>query len=570
MRRAFVIAAALATGLAAAPAAQAASPTCKLENGLLEVHQPREAGLLLSVVQGTIVVTDGFLPSSPTVTCSGGTPTTSNTDTVLYVDDSDIPSTVTPVDGNSKILIRDPAAFAPGRTAEAAGKSEIEFFVDMRNGYDFLEVVASSLPATLVAGNEGMNFNDDDDRDVVGMPFDDVRLVGGSLDDRLSAGGGAGTGAALSTPSYFDLKGNAGDDVVRASDRQGQLEFISGGEGDDVIEGGAGPDVISGGPGDDAMVGGQGVDRVDYSFALSGVTVDLDRTDAQPTGQGRDSVVGFENLVGSRRPDTLLGNEVANEIDGLEGDDTLEGRRGYDILRAGEGEDTVSYARAEGAVEVDIGAGRGYESTGVDVFDSVDNVIGSPFADSLTGNELANRIVGGAGADTVVAGAGADRVQVRDGERDGVVCGAGGDRVTADGRALEVVTPDCEDVDVPSGRGSETPDPTGTPGRRLGLVVTAARTQRLLRQKTVRVFVRCSVACTIAGKAVRPAPAARRVRTALKPGVAKLLRVRLSSGQLSKLRRAVAAGRRPSARIKIEARDAAGNRAARTLGVRMR
>jgi hypothetical protein len=98
----------------------------------------------------------------------------------------------------------------------------------------------------------------------------------------------------------------------------------------------------------------------------------------------------------------------------------------------------------------------------------------------------------------------------------------------------------------------------------LSVTLTGARSQRLLRQKAVRMRVRCSLACTITARA----GTAKRVRTALEPGVAKTLRLRLSRRRLAGLRRALAAGKRPSLRIEVEAHDAAGTRVLRTLRVR--
>jgi hypothetical protein len=217
-----------------------------------------------------------------------------------------------------------------------------------------------------------------------------------------------------------------------------------------------------------------------------------------------------------------------------------------------------------------------------DAFESVENAIGSPFGDVLTGDAGANRLEGGPGADTVLAGAGADRVEVRDGERDGVTCGADADSVVSDPQTLEAVGPDCEAVEEPAPTPPEppgtpdpsgtpnpsgTPDPSGTPQPSLSLSVTGARSQRLLRRKAVRVQARCSVACTTTATALGKARAAKRVLAA---GVVSTLELRLRRAQLTALRRALASGKRPVLRIVVEARDAAGNRAARTLRVRAR
>ena len=107
-RRIATIAAAavtLATAGAAAPEAEAGT-TCKLENGLVEVHLTQHRDSVdFQVANGTI----GLAGSGSTVTCAGGTPTTKNVDTVLVVDDSDNPATGAGNDGNTTVGIRDPA-----------------------------------------------------------------------------------------------------------------------------------------------------------------------------------------------------------------------------------------------------------------------------------------------------------------------------------------------------------------------------------------------------------------------------------------------------------------------------
>jgi Ca2+-binding RTX toxin-like protein len=248
-------AAALAGAAATAPAAQAAA-TCKLESGVLEVRMIDPGFARFAVVGGAIVV----LVDGNQSTCAGGPPTTKNTDAVLVVDDSDDVSTPTPHDGFSGVLISDPQSFAPGINVEPTGTSEIEFLLDMREGLDQLVVSAPSVAANLVIGSDGANWNGDDDRDLSTMGYDIVRLYGGAGDDRMSVGGGAGTGAPLTQVILGEMRGGAGDDTLRGSDGP-TLETIYGEEGDDVVAGGEGPDVLLGGPGDDTFTGGGGVDR---------------------------------------------------------------------------------------------------------------------------------------------------------------------------------------------------------------------------------------------------------------------------------------------------------------------
>jgi Ca2+-binding RTX toxin-like protein len=125
---------------------------------------------------------------------------------------------------------------------------------------------------------------------------------------------------------------------------------ISAGAGNDTVDAGAGDDVVDGGSGNDLLKGGDGIDLVTYKSATGDVTVDLAKTTAQETGNGKDTIQGFENLEGSYQNDTLYGDAGANTLIGLSGNDVLAGRDGNDILVGGTGNDTFVFTHtgAEG------------------------------------------------------------------------------------------------------------------------------------------------------------------------------------------------------------------------------
>jgi Ca2+-binding RTX toxin-like protein len=564
---------ALTAAGASAPGADAAT-TCKFSDGLVEVRMTQHKdSASFATASGTI----GIGGADGPVTCSGGTPTTRNTDSVLILDRSDNLATAAGNDGSTRVSIHEPVLFGPGKTDEPFGEDEIEFYVDTLNGYD--ELTLGGLGRQdITVGNDGANWTFDDDADMIGMPFDDIRLFAFRSADNMSGQGGRGTGAPLSTAKYFGLKGEDGNDRLLGSDIAAG-DDIQGEEGNDTIEGGAGDDRIRAWRGDDNVKGGAGADTILFTGgAAQGATVDLNQTGAQTTGEGTDTLAEIENVVGSDFADTLVGTAGVNVLDGGVGDDRLDGRGGADELRGGTGTDAVSYARAPGAVTIDLG--RITQVTDGDRLYLVEDVIGSPFGDTLTGNIAANRIVGGAGTDTVAAGAGADRVEVRDGERDRVTCGADRDIVLSDRRTLDSIDGQCETVDA-------LPEPTqdragtNTPDRELRFTLTGATTQRVLRQKSVRVRVRCPLeACSTLASAsgklgrVRKSslsatkltlgPLARQIRA----GATTTLALRLSKTQIAALHKAVAAGRRPTLKVTVTAHDAAGNGVTRTLRVK--
>ena len=116
----------------------------------------------------------------------------------------------------------------------------------------------------------------------------------------------------------------------------------------------------------------------------------------------------------------LTGTALDDALFGLRGNDTLEGGKGADTLHGGAGRDTVLYDRAPSHVIVDLrdDALNGGRATG-DVMWSIEQVIGSDFADSLAGNRHDNGLQGGQGADVLVG---------RDG-RDWLAGDAGADRL---------------------------------------------------------------------------------------------------------------------------------------------
>jgi Ca2+-binding RTX toxin-like protein len=127
-------------------------------------------------------------------------------------------------------------------------------------------------------------------------------------------------------------------------------------------------------------------------------------------GQGDDVILGTANLAdwinGDDGNDSISGLAGNDSILGGAGNDTIEGGLGADTLNGGTGTDTLSYASSSAAVTVDIGANTasGGDAQG-DAISSFENLIGSANADTLTGSSAANSFTGGAGAD-IINGAG--------------------------------------------------------------------------------------------------------------------------------------------------------------------
>jgi len=119
----------------------------------------------------------------------------------------------------------------------------------------------------------------------------------------------------------------------------------------------------------------------------------------------------IENAVGGAGDDTLRGNQGSNRLSGGAGDDTLEGGGGVDLLQGGDGSDTVSLAGSLQGVIVDLGSQATFDGVNQDNLSSIENAIGSVYADQLWGDEGGNRLEGGAGADTLLGHGGDDHLE---------------------------------------------------------------------------------------------------------------------------------------------------------------
>jgi Ca2+-binding RTX toxin-like protein len=256
----------------------------------------------------------------------------------------------------------------------------------------------------------------------------------GDLDYASYARSAAGLMVSLANPGintgdaagdlYTDIAGLIGssfDDILIGDEQDniivdGMFDYTSYywvyGKGDDWIDGGAGVDRIYTGAGNDTVV----YDVVDFDVRDEG-DVDpfgyhvntIDTVDASSSGAGvtidlNSSYYGFDIVIGSGFADTLTGNYYDNVIEGGAGADTING--GEDSFSFG---DSASYAGSGAAVSVDLGLGTatGGDAEG-DTFVSIENLIGSAYADTLTGDSGDNVLEGGAGGDLIDGGLGSD------------------------------------------------------------------------------------------------------------------------------------------------------------------
>ncbi|MBN2816260.1 MAG: hypothetical protein JXQ67_06215 [Campylobacterales bacterium] len=246
------------------------------------------------------------------------------------------------------------------------------------------------------------------------------------------------------------LYGEEGDDVVDGGDG---ADILYGGDDQDTLLGSYGDDTLFGGLGNDILDGGVGSDTISYEGATNAVSVRLDTGLA--TGEGVDSILNVENVLGSDFNDTIRGDGETNTLSGGLGEDSIFGEDGDDTLLGGDGADTLSGGRGVDRLygEDDIGTldsslldmasykdvtsgvginvdlrndnitqakvlNDGYNTS--DYLYDIENIQGSNYADLIIGDTGANYILGedandtlqgGEGNDTLDSGAGDDSLQ---------------------------------------------------------------------------------------------------------------------------------------------------------------
>jgi choice-of-anchor C domain-containing protein len=206
-----------------------------------------------------------------------------------------------------------------------------------------------------------------------------------------------------------NLYGSSAADIIKGTATANVLRGL---EGNDEIYGREGDDLIRGGSGNDYLDGGAGIDTVDYSDVPEDVSVRLYQSTQQDTGlAGLDTLINFENVIGSSFNDRLWGDSSNNTLDGGSGDDLFDGREGSDHFIGGDGFDTVSYLSETAGVSVDLGiTGSQLVRAGVsETLTSIESIWGSEHGDTLrTSFSEDNRLEGRGGNDVLYANGGID------------------------------------------------------------------------------------------------------------------------------------------------------------------
>ncbi|MDC1347362.1 Ig-like domain-containing protein, partial [Glaciecola sp.] len=231
------------------------------------------------------------------------------------------------------------------------------------------------------------------------------------------------------------LNNTADDSIIGVSG----IDSLAGGVGNDTIQGLAGDDTINGGRDDDILDGGAGVDTLSFEGQTAKITVDLNITTAQATGEGNDIIVNFEQVQGGSGADNLTAHANGSLLSGNAGHDSLYGDVGEDTLLGGADNDVIR-------------GGAGNDSIDGGTYN--DMLFGEDGDDTILGGEGTDSIYGGAGVDSIDAGNDDDVVEAGDGD-DIVLAGAGNDTVLGQAGADSIRGLDGNDT-LSGGTGNDT------------------------------------------------------------------------------------------------------------------
>jgi Ca2+-binding RTX toxin-like protein len=291
---------------------------------------------------------------------------------------------VAPADDQVRIILAN-GPFAPGKTVEADGSSEIEFGIEGHvhlslEGGDGREAIAAG-----VSGDAVFNLDADEpsaDADLQ-VPTDHLRSL------------------------TVDLEG--GDDAFTGSGIAGGGFFFSHDEVEVVVRMGAGEDVFVPGistPG--TYLGGPGTDTFSVRWLTCGSVLVL------PEGSGSVcqggsifGLGGYERVIGTSGDDFIAGTRRDEVFRGSAGQDIFDGSRGADILDGGPGGDGVGYGSIGHALAIDLATGI-VIGAGNDELHGIEDAGGTMFGDTLLGNARANRLWGSGGNDELAGRGGPD------------------------------------------------------------------------------------------------------------------------------------------------------------------
>ena len=205
------------------------------------------------------------------------------------------------------------------------------------------------------------------------------------------------------------LTGGADDDLIFGLAGN---DSLAGDLGDDLLDGGAGNDTMRGGEGDDAYFVSASTDAIieedsggyDVVFAAASFVL---------SSHVEDLILGTGaiNGTGSALDNVLIGNAMANVLDGAGGADEMAAGLGNDTYVVDNADDAVQELAGEG-IDLVRSSFDGYvlpvDLENLTLFGTAVGGTGNAVANVLTGSEIGNALFGAAGADRLLGLGGDD------------------------------------------------------------------------------------------------------------------------------------------------------------------
>jgi Ca2+-binding RTX toxin-like protein len=186
----------------------------------------------------------------------------------------------------------------------------------------------------------------------------------------------------------------------------GLANTITGNELDNTIDGGAGVDTLIGGLGNDTYIvdstsdvvaenGNEGTDTIVVKVTGYAMAANVE---VLKIAAGYIGISATAHTAGAQ----MIGNELANTLNGNSGNDRLIGGAGGDALNGGGGIDIASYEFSTVGVTASLSTpGSNTGDAQGDTYSSIEHLLGSGFNDYLEGSAAADTISSWGGTDTL-------------------------------------------------------------------------------------------------------------------------------------------------------------------------
>ncbi|GAB7564351.1 hypothetical protein LG202_23900 [Methylobacillus methanolivorans] len=284
------------------------------------------------------------------------------------------------------------------------GKDFYFRYIDATTADDFIATKNGEAIMVLPANGIGYKIDGGDGNDIISAGAGNDTLIGGHGTNQLDGGLGNNTASYENmiagqnvSASLVSNTGTVSGGV--AADTYANIQNLTGGAGDDLLEGNAGANRLIGGDGNDTLVGGGGADTLDgeggidtASFAgLQAVSVTLNQagTGTATSASGNVSLIKIENLIGTAFNDTFRVSVAPGDSGGVKSG----------VINGNGGNDTLIYTGVSDHLDVDLVSGTVNGIT--NILSGISNITTGSGNDVIVATNDANRIDGGTGNNTV-------------------------------------------------------------------------------------------------------------------------------------------------------------------------